>query len=80
MSRNSINVLTLISLKMSKLQQLNVFLSQRLTEATVEIFGAVEKTITELQEEISSSKEEIERLQRLLDLALKPDLKLHKAG
>lgn len=65
---------------MSKLQQLNVFLSQRLTEATVEIFGAVEKTITELQEEISSSKEEIERLQRLLDLALKPDLKLHKAG
>lgn len=80
MSRNSINVLTLISLKMSKLQQLNVFLSQRLTEATVEIFGAVEKTITELQEEISSSKEEIERLQRLMDLALKPDLKLHKAG
>lgn len=65
---------------MSKLQLLNVFLSQRLTEATVEIFGAVEKTITEFQEEIASSKEEIERLQRLLDLALKPDLKLHKSG
>ncbi|KAK6318799.1 hypothetical protein J4Q44_G00100100 [Coregonus suidteri] len=58
---------------------LNEFLSQRLTAATIEIFGAVEKTITEYQEEISSSKEEIERLQRLLDVALKPDIKLHKA-
>ncbi|XP_034143225.1 uncharacterized protein LOC105009380 isoform X2 [Esox lucius] len=61
---------------MSKLQLLNEFLRQRFTE----IFGAVEKTITEYKEEVSCSKEEIERLQKLLDLALKPDLKLHKAG
>ncbi|CAB1315387.1 unnamed protein product, partial [Coregonus sp. 'balchen'] len=58
---------------------LQVFLNERLTAATVEIFGAVENTIAEYQEEISRSKEEIERLRRLLDLAFKPDIKLHIA-
>ncbi|XP_041748762.2 zinc finger and SCAN domain-containing protein 2-like [Coregonus clupeaformis] len=64
---------------MSKIQLLQVFLNERLTAATVEIFGAVENTIAEYQEEISRSKEEIERLRRLLDLAFKPDIKLHIA-
>ncbi|CDQ65383.1 zinc finger protein 329 [Oncorhynchus mykiss] len=64
---------------MSKLQLLNTFLTERLTAAAVEIFGAVEKTITEYQEEISRSKEEIDRLQRQLHIVTQPKIKLHKA-
>ncbi|XP_045556499.1 zinc finger protein 226-like isoform X3 [Salmo salar] len=44
---------------MSKLQLLHVFLNERLTAAAVEIFGAVEKTVVEYQEEN-------DRLRRLL--------------
>ncbi|XP_071020072.1 endothelial zinc finger protein induced by tumor necrosis factor alpha-like [Oncorhynchus clarkii lewisi] len=44
---------------MSKLQLLRVFLNERLTAAAVEIFGAVEKTVVEYQEEN-------DRLRRLL--------------
>nr|XP_046175370.1 gastrula zinc finger protein XlCGF26.1-like [Oncorhynchus gorbuscha] len=44
---------------MSKLQSLRVFLNDRLTAAAVEIFGAVEKTVVEYQEEN-------DRLRRLL--------------
>lgn len=65
---------------MSKLQLLNTFLTERLTAAAVEIFGAVEKTITEYQEEISRSKEEIDRLRRQLHIVTQPKIKLHKAG
>lgn len=53
---------------MSKLQSLNSFLSECLTAATVEILGAVEKVVTEYQEEISRSKEENDRLRRLLGI------------
>uniref|UniRef100_A0AAZ3S9L0 C2H2-type domain-containing protein n=1 Tax=Oncorhynchus tshawytscha TaxID=74940 RepID=A0AAZ3S9L0_ONCTS len=65
---------------MSKIQLLRVFLNERLAVAVDEIFGAVEKTITEYQEEVSRSKDENDRLQRLLEIALKPELKLHRAG
>lgn len=65
---------------MSKLQLLNVFLTKRLTAVAVEIYVEVEKTITEYQDEISSSKEEIKRLRRLLDLVFSPEIKLHRAG
>ncbi|XP_010882063.2 zinc finger and SCAN domain-containing protein 21-like [Esox lucius] len=58
---------------MSKIQWLRVFLNERLIAAAEEIFGAVEKTIAE---EVSRSKEENGRLQRLLDITL---LKLHRA-
>ncbi|KAK6319637.1 hypothetical protein J4Q44_G00108480 [Coregonus suidteri] len=64
---------------MSKIQLLNVFLRERLIATAVEIFGVVEKTIVEYQEEISRSKEENERLQKLLDLVIKPQIKLHRA-
>ncbi|XP_024287945.1 zinc finger protein 263-like isoform X1 [Oncorhynchus tshawytscha] len=64
---------------MSKLQLLNVFLTKRLTAAAVEIYVEVEKTITEYDNEISSSKEEIKRLRRLLDLVFNPEIKLHRA-
>ncbi|KAK6323752.1 hypothetical protein J4Q44_G00060910 [Coregonus suidteri] len=58
---------------MSKLQSLNAFLSERLTAVTVEIFRAVEKVLDEYQEEISRSKEENDRLRRLLWIT--PELK-----
>ena len=57
---------------MAKIQLLRMFLNQRLTAAAEEIFGAVEKTIAEYQEEVYRSKEENGRLQRQLDIVLKP--------
>ncbi|CAB1344895.1 unnamed protein product [Coregonus sp. 'balchen'] len=54
-------------LKMSTLQMLRVFLNERLTAAAVEIFGAVEKTVAEYQEEN-------DRLRSLLRII--PDKKL----
>lgn len=65
---------------MSKIQMLRVFLNQRLTVAAEEIFGAVEKTIAEYQEEVSRSKEENDRLQNILDIVIKPEIKLQRAG
>lgn len=65
---------------MSKLQLLNGFLTKRLTAVAVEIYVEVEKTITEYQDEISNSKEEIKRLRRLLDLVFNPEIKLHRSG
>ncbi|CDQ73528.1 unnamed protein product [Oncorhynchus mykiss] len=59
---------------MSKLALFNVYITERLTAVAVEIAGVVERTITEYQEEISRSKEENERLRRLLDF------KLHRTG
>ncbi|XP_055764109.1 zinc finger and SCAN domain-containing protein 31-like [Salvelinus fontinalis] len=63
---------------MSKLQLLNVFVTERLSAAAVEIFGVVEKTIAEFQELILCPAEENERLRRLLAMVIKPEIKLHK--
>ncbi|XP_042185308.1 oocyte zinc finger protein XlCOF7.1 isoform X18 [Oncorhynchus tshawytscha] len=52
---------------MSKLQLLRVFLNERLSAAAVEIFGAVEKTVVEYQEEN-------DRLRRLLGIT--PEIQL----
>jgi hypothetical protein len=48
--------------------------------AADEIFGAVEKTIAEYQEEVSRSKKENDRLQNILDIVIKPEIKLQRAG
>ncbi|XP_076606645.1 uncharacterized protein LOC143332740 isoform X3 [Chaetodon auriga] len=61
------------------LQSFNVFLTERLTAAAVEIYGFVEKTVIEYQEEAYRAKLESQRLQRLLDLVFKPEIKLHRA-
>ncbi|KAL1007000.1 hypothetical protein UPYG_G00080430 [Umbra pygmaea] len=63
---------------MSKLQLLQTFFTEKLTAVSVEISAAVEKAFLEYQDEISRSKEENRRLQRLLDSVFNPDLKLHK--
>ncbi|XP_023282194.1 zinc finger protein 3 homolog [Seriola lalandi dorsalis] len=58
---------------MCKMLSLKAFLSERLTAAAEEIFGAVEKTIAEYKEEICRSKDlEISRLRMQLKL-LKSD-------
>ncbi|XP_071011531.1 probable serine/threonine-protein kinase kinX [Oncorhynchus clarkii lewisi] len=59
--------------------ELNTFLTQRLTAAAVEISAVFEKKIIEYQVEISRSKEENKRLQRLLDLVFHPEIKLRRA-
>ncbi|XP_070815444.1 zinc finger and SCAN domain-containing protein 21-like [Chaetodon trifascialis] len=55
---------------MTKLELLNVFLNDRLTAAAEEIFRAVKDTVVEYQNEILRSKEENERLRRLLNVAV----------
>lgn len=55
---------------MTKLELLNVFLNDRLTAAAEEIFRAVKDTVMEYQSEILRSKEENERLKRLLNVAV----------
>ncbi|XP_051270982.1 zinc finger protein 182-like isoform X1 [Dicentrarchus labrax] len=61
------------------LQSFNVFLTERLTAAAMDIYGFVEKTIIEYQEEVYRTKLENQRLQRLLDLVYKPEIRLHRA-
>ncbi|XP_071261778.1 zinc finger protein with KRAB and SCAN domains 8-like [Salvelinus alpinus] len=56
---------------MSQIQFWRDFLNERLTAAAEDIFGVVEKTIAEYQEEVV-------RLQRLLDIVLQPEIK-HRA-
>ncbi|XP_031668905.1 uncharacterized protein LOC109884846 isoform X1 [Oncorhynchus kisutch] len=59
--------------------ELNTFLTQRLTAAAVEISAVFEKKCVEYRVEISRSKEENKRLQRLLDLVFHPEIKLRRA-
>ncbi|CDQ61733.1 unnamed protein product [Oncorhynchus mykiss] len=63
---------------MSKLQQINAFLNEKLTAVPLEISVLVKKTIAEHQEEISRLKRANARLRRLLDLVFKPEIKLHR--
>ncbi|XP_029287826.1 zinc finger protein 500-like isoform X2 [Cottoperca gobio] len=62
---------------MAALQYLKAFVSERLTAASVEIFGAVEKTLTEYEGEIIRSKQEIDHLRTLV---LWPEVKLHRSA
>ncbi|XP_026204266.1 zinc finger and SCAN domain-containing protein 21-like [Anabas testudineus] len=62
---------------MDSLTHLNAFISERLTAAAVEIFGAVEKTLVEYQREMSRSKDEIDHLRSLV---LWPEVRLHRSA
>ena len=68
------------STNMSKLDLLRGFICERLTTAALEIFGAVEKTFSELQEEVYNSKEESARLKRLLDIVTLPEIEIQRTG
>ncbi|XP_075960697.1 uncharacterized protein LOC142964313 [Anarhichas minor] len=56
---------------MSSVEYLREFVNERLSAAAEEIFGVFEKTIVEYEEEI-------DRQRRLLDIAWKPVIKLHR--
>ena len=58
---------------MSSVEYLREFVNGRLTAAAEEIFSAFINTIV-------SYEEEIDRQRRLLDAALKPEVKIHKIG
>ncbi|XP_047204313.1 zinc finger protein 880-like [Girardinichthys multiradiatus] len=60
------------------LHSFNAFLTERLTAAAVDIYGFVEKTVVEYQEEVYRTQQENQRLQRLLDLVYKPEIRLHR--
>ncbi|XP_032363648.1 uncharacterized protein LOC116680451 [Etheostoma spectabile] len=64
---------------MSKVQMLRGLVEQRLTAAAEEIFGLVERTIAEYEEELCRSKEEHERQRKRLDAVFSPQLRLHRA-
>ncbi|XP_074470432.1 uncharacterized protein LOC141754898 [Sebastes fasciatus] len=64
---------------MCKVQMLRALVKQRLTAAAEEICGLFERTIAEYEEELSRSKEENERQQKLLDAVLHPQLQIHRA-
>ena len=65
---------------MSKLEVFRDFLNKRLTTAVLEIHRAAENSFADFEEEISRSKEETARLQRLLDIVTQPEIKIHRAG
>ncbi|XP_071758986.2 uncharacterized protein LOC139914545 [Centroberyx gerrardi] len=67
-------------MKMAKMQLMRALVSQRLNAAAEEIFGVVQRTIAEYEEEACRSKQEIERQRKLLDAVLKPEIKLHRTG
>ncbi|KAM6917712.1 uncharacterized protein PEZ65_013485 [Lycodopsis pacificus] len=64
---------------MSKVQMLRCLVNQRLTAAAEEIFGLFERTIAEYEEELSRSKEQNERKQKLLDAVYNPEVRIQRA-
>ncbi|XP_071061044.1 zinc finger protein 583-like [Pseudochaenichthys georgianus] len=64
---------------MSTVQMLLSLKKLLLTPAGEEIFALFEKTMAEYEEELSRSKEENKRLQKLLDAVLQPQLRIHRA-
>ncbi|XP_034023241.1 uncharacterized protein LOC117507473 isoform X3 [Thalassophryne amazonica] len=61
------------------LQSFNVFLTERLTAVAVDVYGFMEKTVLGYQEEVYRIRQENQRLQRLLDLAYKPEIRINGA-
>ncbi|XP_071062089.1 uncharacterized protein [Pseudochaenichthys georgianus] len=79
MERETVCLTELDLVNMSKVQMLLSLKKQRLTAAAEEIFALFEKTIAEYEEELSLSKEENKRLQKLLDAVLQPQLRIPRA-
>ncbi|XP_030002916.1 uncharacterized protein LOC115428216 isoform X2 [Sphaeramia orbicularis] len=60
-----------------KLQMLRSLVEQRLTAAAEEIFGLVERTMVEYEEELCQTKEENQRQKQILDSVLNPQVVAH---
>ena len=70
---------------MDLLQTLGSFLIEQIhkplsTAAAEEIFGIARLITAEYEDEAFRYKQEIDRQRRLLDMVLKPNIKLHRAG
>ena len=70
---------------MDLLQTLKSELNKRLNKllsaaAAQEIFEIIGRIVTEYEEQAFCSKQEIDRQRRLLDMVLKPHIKLHRSG
>nr|XP_046203905.1 zinc finger protein 41-like isoform X1 [Oncorhynchus gorbuscha] len=63
---------------MSNIELLRLIFNERF-RACPKLFRAVEKTITEYQENVSPSKEANDCVKRLLDFILLPEIQLHRA-
>ncbi|XP_030002467.1 uncharacterized protein LOC115427883 [Sphaeramia orbicularis] len=64
--------------KMSrKVQMLRSLVEQRLSAAAEEIFGLVERTMVEYEEELCQTKEENQRQKQILDSVLNPQVVAH---
>ena len=61
-------------------QKLESFVKERLSAAAEEICGTLGRILTEYEDEASRLKQDIDCKRRLLDLILKPRVKLHRAG
>ena len=59
---------------MAKLYVFREFIGEILSTAALEIFGVVEKTLIEYNEEVSRSEEERKRLHRLLNVVTQPNI------
>ncbi|XP_060948348.1 zinc finger protein 500-like [Limanda limanda] len=65
---------------MSRIQMLQLLITQRLSAAAEEIFREFGRTMAEYEEEITRAKMEISRQRRLLDLSRKPRVSLQLRG
>uniref|UniRef100_UPI003AAE868F uncharacterized protein n=1 Tax=Centroberyx gerrardi TaxID=166262 RepID=UPI003AAE868F len=63
----------------AEIPELRALLTERLTAAAEEIFGLFEKTVAEYEDKVHRSEQEIRRQRKLLDVVLKPEVKLHRA-
>ncbi|KAK0146032.1 Zinc finger protein 440 [Merluccius polli] len=59
---------------MSKIEEIRVYVNERLRSAAAEILGVVEKTITDYEDQASYLKRETDRQRNLLDIVLRPKL------
>ena len=80
MNYSFVNYTRFLTTKMSQLNVFRDFLSERLATAALEIFAAAENMFAQYEGEISRSKEESTRLQRLLDIVTQPEIKLNRTG
>ena len=65
---------------MALLQTLKSLVNKRLSAAAEEIFGSVGRILTEYEDEALALKQDIDHKRRLLDMILKPEIKLHRSG
>lgn len=65
---------------MNQMEELKAFVSERLKAVACEIFGAIEKTVTDYEEQACRLKEDNDRHRSLLDIILKTKLTQTEGG